>query len=168
MMRGKRQIQDQKVHDGLNGNEHSLVLSLKSRMIKIKPEKFGWDDVAQQIIGAYLFASPFAVTQEVWDLSVHLSTIRTLIIIIITVFVSSLIIYYTKFQKVAMEVEEVGPIEIPRRLLSLFIISYSASFSILWMFGVIGQITDPLWIVKLVIFVSFFSSIGAATADILK
>ena len=164
-MATKKQGQDQKVQ---NGNGRSIVTSLKNRMGRIKPEKFGWDDVAQQIIGACLFSAPFAVTEEVWNLAYNLSPIRIAFIMGVTVFVSSLIFYYTKFQKVAMETEEIGPIHIPRRLLSLLLISYSAAFLILWMFGIIDQISDPIWIIKLVIFVSFFSSIGAATADILK
>lgn len=166
-MKTKDQEQEQNVQK-LNGNGHSLVSTLKSRMTKIKPERFGRDDVAQQIIGAFLFSAPFAVTEEVWYLALNLSPIRIIILMAITVIVSTLIFYYTKFQKVAMETEEIGPIHIPTRLLSLLIISYGAAFLILWMFGVVGQITDPVWILKLVIFVSFFSSIGAATADILK
>lgn len=164
----KEQEQDQKVQKPLNANGRSIVSTLKSRMTKIKPEKFGWDDVAQQIIGACLFSAPFAVTEEVWRLALNLSPLRAVFIMGVTVLVSSLIFYYTKFQKLAMETEEIGPIKLPRRLMSLLFISYSAAFIILWMFGIIGQITDIVWIIKLVIFVSFFSSIGAATADILK
>ena len=167
-MATKKQEQEQKVQNNLNGNGHSIVSSLKTRMNKIKPEKFGWDDVAQQIIGAFLFSGPFAVTQEVWELALNLSPIRTIFLVIITIIISSLIFYYTKFQKVAMETEEIGPIHIPRRLLSLLIISYGSAFFILWIFGVVDAISDPVWIIKLVIFVSFFSSMGAATADILK
>ena len=157
-----------KEQNGAHTNGKSIVTSIKSRMTKIKPEKFGRDDVAQQIIGAFIFSAPFAVTGEVWELSAHLSLLRSVMLVFITVGISSLIFYYTKFQKLAMETEDIGPISVPTRLISLIVISYGASFLILWMFGVIGEITDPFWIAKLVIFVSFFSSIGAATADILK
>ena len=167
-MAAKKQKQKQKVQNGLNGNGRSIISSIKNRMGRIKPEKFGWDDVAQQIIGACLFSAPFAVTEEVWNLALNLSPIRTIFLMVVTVFVSSLIFYYTKFQKVAMETEEIGPIQIPTRLLSLLIISYGAAFTILWMFGVLDHINSTMWTIKLVIFISFFSSIGAATADILK
>ena len=164
----KKQEQKLKVQENLNGRV-SIVKSLRSRMGRIKPEKFGWDDVAQQIIGASIFAAPFAVTEEVWMLANQLSFFRVIFIMVTGVIVSSLIFYYTKFQKVAMETEEFGPIHIPTRLLSLLVISYGASIMILWMFGVLGGVlTDFTWGFKLVVLVSFFSSIGAATADILK
>ena len=86
-MATKEQEQDMKVQKGLNGNGRSIVSTLKSRMTKIKPEKFGWDDVAQQIIGACLFSAPFAVTEEVWKLALNLSLLRTIFIVLVTVFV---------------------------------------------------------------------------------
>ncbi len=139
---------------------------LKS-LFNVKPEKFGWDDVAQQIVGAFLLSAPFAVTEEVWELSQSLNIFRIIFLIFFTILISILIIYYTEFQKVA--IERVGKTYIPKRLLSLLLISYLTSFFVLWMFGVIGnQIKDLKWSLKLVIFVSFFSSLGASTADILK
>ena len=47
-------------------------------------------------------------------------------------------------------------------------IAYSVSFFILWLFGVIDHISNAYWSFKIVVFVSFFASIGAATVDILK
>ncbi len=142
------------------------IISLVRRSSKL--ERFGFDDLAQQVVGAFLFSAPFSVTEEVWRLANNLTPFRVALIIFFTVFVSTLIIYYTKFQRVAKE--DIGKpyIHIPKRLVSLFIVSYSCAFFVLWLFGVIGYITDPYWIFKLVVFVSFFSSLGAATADILK
>lgn len=134
---------------------------------KVKPDRYGWDDVAQQIVGAFILSAPISVTQEVWQLAQHLTPLRLSIIVLMTVVVTTLILYYTRFQKVAME--EVGETPIPKRLLSLFVISYGVTASVLWILGVIGiEIVDPYWSIKLVIFVGFFSSIGAAAADILR
>jgi uncharacterized membrane protein len=153
-------------------------ISLVRSMFKngIKPEIFGWDDVAQQIFGAILFSAPFVITEEVWKLSKALDPLRIFLIVLFTVFISANIIYYTKFQKVAkesiggeFEAPVLGRAYIPKRLVSLLLISYATTFSVLWIFGIVGtQITDPLWISKLVVFTSFFASIGAATADIIK
>jgi len=142
------------------------VISLVKRSTKL--ERFGLDDLAQQVVGAFILSAPFSVTEEVWNLANNLSFFRVVILIFFTVFVSTLIIYYTKFQRVAKE--DIGKpyVHIPKRLVSLFIVSYSCAFFVLWLFGVIGYITDPYWIFKLVVFVSFFSSLGAATADILR
>lgn len=146
-----------------NENGISLAESIK----KIKPDKFGFDDVAQQVVGAFLLAAPFSVTEEVWTLAKNLTPLRLVLIVFFTIFITTLIIYYTRFQKVT--IEGIGKLSIPRRLISLFLISYSTSFFILWVFGIIGtEIKDMYWSFKLVILVSFFSSLGAATADIIK
>jgi len=98
-----------------------------------------------------------------------------ILIILFTVFASANIIYYTKFQRVAREniggeFETIlGRTYIPRRLVSLLLISYMTTYFILWIFGIIGnEITDMYWCAKLVVMTSFFASIGAATADIMK
>jgi len=156
-------------------NGHKIIFVGES-LKKIKPDKFGIDDIAQQVVGAFIFSAPFAVTEEVWNLARVLTPLRLVFMIFFTFLVSTLIIYKTKFQKVAKEsiggdidTKIIGKTYIPKRLVSLFMISYLSAFLILWMFGIIwGQITELHWIIKLIILVSFFSSIGAATADILK
>ncbi len=141
------------------------INGLRSR---IAPERFGRKDIAQQITGAFLLSAPFTVTEEVWMLASHLTPLRILFLVGITFMVSTLILYYSKYQRI--EVEEVSEhIPIPRRLLSLFVISYGVAFLMLWTLGVIGvEITDTVWATKLTIFVGFFSSVGAAAADVLR
>jgi uncharacterized membrane protein len=135
---------------------------------KIRPKKFGWEDVAQQFVGAFLLSAPFIVTEEVWNLANQLTPMRAVFLVTITMIASTLILYYSKYQKIA--VEEVSEhIPVPRRLVVLFMISYGVAFLMLWTIGVIGVvITDPVWITKLVVFVGFFASVGAAAADVLR
>ncbi len=156
----------------LRENGKSKISSLAN---KIKPEKFGLDDVAQQIFGAVLFSAPLSVTEEVWKLAQNLGFTRMLVFVILSVVIATIIIYYTKFQRVAKEsiggdidTHIVGRMYVPKRLVSLFIISYSVSIFILWLFGVMSFVNDLFWTFKIFIFISFFASIGAATADIIK
>ncbi len=142
---------------------------------KIKPERFGLDDVAQQIFGAVLFSAPLSVTEEVWNLARGLSVLRMVVFVVLSITIASIIIYYTRFQKVAKEsiggdinTHIAGRMYIPKRLVSLFLVAYSVSIFILWLFGVVSHIADPLWIFRIFIFISFFASVGAATADIIK
>jgi len=139
----------------------------KSISKRVRADKYGWDDVAQQIVGAFILSAPISVTQEVWQLAQNLDALRLSIIIFMTVLVTSLILYYTRFQK--LEMEEVGDTPIPKRLFFLFIISYGVTACVLWVLGIIGiEIVDPYWSIRLIVLVGFFSSIGAAAADILK
>lgn len=160
-------------------NEAKMRQNGKGRIIslakKMKPEKFELDDVAQQIFGAVVLATPLSVTEEVWTLSKELDALRLVLFVILSVAIVAIIIYYTKFQKVAKEAIGgefdtiiAGKTYIPKRLVSLFIISYGMTWFILWLFGIMNHVADPAWSFKIFIFVSFFAAIGAATADILR
>ncbi|MCK5023916.1 MAG: DUF2391 family protein [Candidatus Aenigmarchaeota archaeon] len=142
---------------------------------KIRPEKFELDDVAQQIFGSVLFAAPLSVTEEVWMLAHEMNAIRLIVLVLLSIAVVAIIIYYTKFQKVAKEsiggefdTHILGRTYIPKRLVSLFIVSYGMTWFILWLFGITAHVGDAAWSFNIFIFVSFFASIGAATADILR
>ena len=160
------------VMEKIKGNGRGRIKSLAQR---IRPEEFGLDDVAQQIFGAVILATPLSVTEEVWTLAKELDPLRLVMFVILSIIVVTIIIYYTKFQRVAKEAIGgefdtfiAGKTYIPKRLVSLFLISYSITWFILWLFGIMNHVADPAWSFKIFIFVSFFASAGAATADILK
>jgi uncharacterized membrane protein len=124
------------------------VRSIVSRVSNGRPDRFSFDDLAQQIVGAFLFSAPFAVTEEVWNLANSLTLERIIFIFFFTVLISTLIVYYTKFQKVAKET--IAHTSIPKRLVSIILVSYFSVTLLLWMFGVIGYITDSFWVLKIV------------------
>ena len=132
---------------------------------KVLPDKFASKDIAQQIVGATILSSPFAVTEEVWNLARNLTTINIVALILITVLFDILLFHYTKYQKT----EDRRFLELPKRIISLLIVTYAASAIVLSVFGVIGgQIQDPLWAMKLVVMVGLFANIGAGTADLIR
>ncbi len=138
-------------------------------LFRMANSKFEFKDIIQQIIGAVLFASPFIVTEELWNLAFLLTLPRIILLMGFTVMNAILIVYFSEYQKLKKELETPGFLQIPRRLISLLIISYGVTTVLLWMFGILGlKITNPLWGIKLIVLASFFASIGAATADILK
>ena len=149
--------------DEIIAKQKSLLKRIPS---KLKPDKFAFDDIAQQIVGAIIVSSPLAVTQEVWMLAQSLDITRLSLIVLITLAFDILLIYYTKYQSV--EKENVFKF-IPLRLVSLLGISYLAAMLILFLFGVIGgQVNSVIWASKLILFVGLFANIGAGAADILK
>ena len=132
---------------------------------KVLPDKFASKDIAQQIVGATILSSPFAVTEEVWNLARNLTTINIVALIAITVLFDILLFHYTKYQKT----ENKRFLELPKRIISLLIVTYAASAIVLSVFGVIGgQIQDSLWAMKLVVMVGLFANIGAGTADLIR
>lgn len=122
-----------------------------------------------------MLSTPLSVTEEIWKLAYGLTPLRIAVFLLLTFVITAIIIYYTKYQKVASErfgneidTHIVGKTYIPKRLVSLFIIAYSATWFVLWLFGIMAHIKDPVWIFKIFVFVSFFAAVGAATADMIK
>ncbi len=130
------------------------------------PDKFAWDDLAQQIVGALVLAAPLAVTEEVWRLSGRLDILHIGAIMGVTLLFNILLIYYAKYQIV--EQERILGI-IPTRLFSQMVVSYTAAGIMLTILGVIGyEVTGIVSVFKLIVFVGMFSNIGAGAADLLK
>lgn len=133
--------------------------------LKLIPEKFGMDDLAQQLVGALVIAAPFGVTEEVWMLSNNLSMSNLISIILITILFDVLLFKYAKFKSV--DLKNVG--FLPLRIISLLFVAYSVTALMLFVFGVLGgQVTQLLWGVKLVSVVGLFANIGAGTADLIR
>ncbi|MCH8004103.1 MAG: DUF2391 family protein [Nanoarchaeota archaeon] len=132
---------------------------------KVIPDRFAFKDIAQQIVGATILSAPFAVTEEVWNLANNLNPVNIMFIIIITVMFDILLFYYTKYQRT----EDKKFLELPKRIISLLIVTYVTSAVVLTIFGVIGgQIQDTFWAMKLIVMVGLFANIGAGTADLIK
>lgn len=162
--RGRRYY-SQRVPEPWNGNGKKHSFHLLKNPIAL-PDKFAWDDLAQQIVGALVLAAPLAVTEEVWRLSSHLDIFHVGMIIGLTLLFNILLIYYAKYQLV--EQERILGI-IPTRLFSQMVVSYTAAGVMLYILGVIGYaVVGWSAIAKLIIFVGLFSNIGAGAADLLK
>ncbi len=132
----------------------------------IHPDKFAWDDLAQQIVGAMVLSAPIAVTEEVWRLSAGLDIARLLAILGVTILFNILLLYYTKYQLV--ESERIFGI-IPTRLSSQLLVSYSTAAVMLYLMGVLGGVVTGVGdSIQLVVFVGLFANIGAGAADLLK
>jgi len=140
--------------------------SFVSKVTSVLPDKFAFKDIAQQIVGATILSAPFAVTEEVWNLANNLDVGHIIALIIITLTFDILLFYFTKYQKI-----EGGKFikAFPARILSIIIVTYTTSFLILTVLGVIGgQVTSTVWALKLIVLVGLFANIGAGTADLIR
>lgn len=143
--------------------QRNALHALKDRII---PDKFAWDDLAQQIVGALVLAAPLAVTEEVWRLSGKMGIFHILAIFGLTLMFNILLLYFAKYQVV--EKERILGV-IPLRLFSQMVVSYLAAGVMLTILGVIGyEVVGIVSSLKLIVFVGLFSNIGAGAADLLK
>ena len=108
---------------------------LRNRM-RTEPEVFGFDDMAQQIIGAALLSSPFCTTEEIWQLADSFTGPRVVGIVSLSIVLGVIMIYFTDYQRVA-DHKKFGQY-IPIRIISLVCVSYSMVVVILFVLGVLS------------------------------
>jgi len=138
----------------------------KPSLMKTLTDRFEWDDFAQQVVGALILSTPFAVTEEVWRLSSNLTLTRIFLIVLLTIAFDIVLLYYTKFRKMESKISFLG---VPLRIISLLAVSYVASTVILTLFGVIGgEVVTVFGCLKLIVLVGLFANIGASTADLIR
>jgi len=129
------------------------------------PDKLGWDDIAQEIVGAVTFALPFLFTAELWDIAKDISIERSFLIFLMTLGLAYLFIVKSRIGN--LKKEEL--FHIPKRLLTVTGIAYLISALLIYIYG-INSLADftPGQYINATILVSTFAVIGAITVDMVK
>nr|WP_297063983.1 DUF2391 family protein [Thermococcus sp.] len=130
-----------------------------------KPDSLGWDDIAQEIVGAITFALPFLFTGEVWDVAKDISVERSLAIFLMTLVLAYL--FLTKANLANLKREEI--FHIPKRLVTVALISYAVSAFLIYIFGIdyIAHF-NRLQYLNATVIISTFAVIGAIAVDMVR
>lgn len=139
-----------------------------------RPAVYAVADSAQQLVGGFLLAGPFVVTEEVWVLANNMTIAHSLATVAIVFAIGYGALYKADDDRdPELESEVAG---IPLRFISLMVVSYG-SVTILALAltapdtfaRAIGGLTDPLdraiFTAKAIGVGAIFSVVGAATAD---
>jgi uncharacterized membrane protein len=143
--------------------------------------RFKLADTAQQVVGGFLLAGPFVVTEEVWVLAANMTWLQTLLTVGIVFGIGYGALYKADDRDPESETEVGG---VPLRFVSLVLVSYCSVFVLAVAFGAPGTfLTDTAGgrtvgvgdlrvavrtlevTVKAVSVGAVFSVVGAATAD---
>ncbi|MFD1598399.1 DUF2391 family protein [Halobellus rarus] len=141
--------------------------------------RFALSDTVQQIVGGFLLAGPFVVTEEVWVLAGSMNPIQALFTVVIVLAIGYGALYKADDRNPDRESEVGG---IPLRFISLVSVSYLSVLILALAFdapgtflGASGTGTDVLGVtldwpvigstLKAISIGAVFSVIGAATAD---
>ncbi|MFC4359711.1 DUF2391 family protein [Halobium salinum] len=148
-----------------------------------KRRRFAIADTAQQVVGGFLLAGPFVVTEEVWVLARSMSWMQGVITVAIVLAVGYGALYKADDRNPDREAEFGG---VPLRYISLIAVSYLSVFILALAFDApgtfladmveadpaayqfLGMVFSPavLWVtLKATSVGAVFSVIGAATAD---
>jgi uncharacterized membrane protein len=145
-----------------------------------RARRFALADTAQQVVGGFLLAGPFVVTEEVWSLARNMSTVQTLLTVSIVLVIGYGTLYKADDRDPDREREVAG---VPVRFVSLILVAYLSVFVLAIAFNAPGTfLTDmddgaatylgvSMSTAVLVVTLkatsvgAIFSVIGAATAD---
>jgi uncharacterized membrane protein len=104
-------------------------------------QRFALADTAQQIVGGFLLAGPFVVTEEVWVLARSMSAIQGVITALIVFAIGYGALYKADNRDPDRE-REVGGI--PLRFISLILVSYLSVFILALAFDAPGTFLEGL------------------------
>ena len=126
--------------------------------------RFRISDVAQQVVGGFLLAGPFVVTEEVWTLADTMNALQGLVVVCIVFAIGWGALYRADADRdVEREADVAG---VPLRFVSLIVVSYGSvtilaySFAAPETFGATAVQTA-----KAISIGTIFAVVGAATAD---
>jgi len=133
--------------------------------------RFKVADIAQQVVGGFLLAGPFVVTEEVWVLATQMSVWQGLGAALIVFLIGYGALYKADDRDPDRESEVGG---VPVRFLSLMIVSFGSVLLLALVFNAPAtfyggmDIPPEQWpynTAKAVSIGAIFSVVGAATAD---
>ncbi len=130
----------------------------------LKRKDFSISDLAQQMVGGFLLAGPFVVTEEVWKLAAQMTFLHSLATVLIVLSIGYGALYQAdRDRDPDRETRFLG---VPSRFISLILISYLsvAILSVIFTAPTVFEATSGTFF-KVISIGSVFSVIGAATAD---
>ena len=143
--------------------------------MKVRPPRrlrlFRPADSAQQIVGGFLLAGPFVVTEEVWMLAENMSVVQA-IVTIGTVFAIGYAALYKADTKRDRDIEQ-DITGVPVRFISLMCVSFGSVTILALLFDAPDTFLESVETHSEVALITFkavsvgavFSVVGAATAD---
>ncbi|WP_435155935.1 DUF2391 family protein [Haladaptatus sp. DFWS20] len=138
-------------------------------------KRFALADTAQQLVGGFLLAGPFVVTEEVWRLAENMSVFHGLITVCIVFAIGYGALYKADHDRNPDREADVAGI--PTRFISLMIVSFGSVVLLAIVFaapetfygdGLIDGVASRQVVVNTLKAISvgaIFSVVGAATAD---
>jgi uncharacterized membrane protein len=127
-------------------------------------------DVAQQVVGGFLLAGPFVVTEEVWTLASEMGAVNAALTVLVVAGIGYGALYQADTGRDAEEEQEVAGV--PVRFVTLMLVAFGSVTVLALLFdapevfvGGNGAVGSAAVTFKAVSVGAVFSVVGAATAD---
>lgn len=142
---------------------------LRNELTTQEPEHFGTKDVVYASFGALFIGLTFTLKGLLIDIAKNLAWTNITIIIITTLVLISLEIYFIGYSRVSDKRKRKPAQFILKRLLAVYIITFTVSMFLTNLFGLNYLVNNSLEdTFKIVFVLSMPCGIGAALADLLK
>ena len=136
-----------------------------------RPRKFRVADSAQQIVGGFLLAGPFVVTEEVWLLAENMSLLQAVATIGVVCGIGYATLYKADSKRDPTTEQRIA--RIPVRFLSLMMVAFGSVTILALLFDAPDTFLESVESNQEVALITFkaisvgsvFSVVGAATAD---
>lgn len=128
-------------------------------------------DSAQQIVGGFLLAGPFVVTEEVWLLAENMSILQAIVTICLVFGIGYATLYKADTKRNPENEQDI--VGIPIRFVSLMVVSFGAVTILALLFDAPDTFLESVETRSEIALITFkavsvgavFSVVGAATAD---
>ncbi len=131
---------------------------------RLKFKYFSFADMFQQMVGGFLLAGPFVVTEEVWRLAENIMWYHSMFLVMIVFGIGYGALY--KADEDRDPDKEVNIMGVPVRFISLMLVSYlSVAVLITLLNAPVTFDASRYTMLKVISIASVFSVIGAATVD---
>ena len=152
--------------DGKLHSTHTLKdkngrqLGTVTKRLKVE---FHLEDVGQLIAGAFVMALPVALAEEVWDLGASLSTIRIMMILLLSVTTLAIFVWALFYGSHAAEYKGY----FLRRVVTAYLLTFLVSLVLLMLFDK-APLDDPGLAMSRAIIVAFPAAFAATAVDFIN
>ena len=127
-------------------------------------------DIAQQVVGGFLLAGPFVVTEEVWTLATNMETFNGVLTVIVVLAIGYGALYKADDERNPERERAIAGV--PVRFISLMAISFGSVLLLAVMFDApetfleaVSPEERTMTMLRAISVGAVFSVVGAATAD---
>lgn len=140
------------------------MASASFRNVTDRSKRYALADTAQQVVGGFLLAGPFVVTEEVWILATNMTWLNAAVAVAMVLGIGYVALY--KAEEGRDPEKEADVAGIPIRFISLIAVSYLSVVILILLFAAQRTFDAGLYTtVKVECICAIFAMVGAATAD---
>jgi uncharacterized membrane protein len=146
----------------------SDIKALKAKILRREPKHFSYKAFVRAFFGALLVGLTFVFKGSLVDISVTLQPGHLIAIVLSTLLILLMEIYFIAYRKVTNKKERPLFQFMIKRLLTFYAISLLLSVFLVYVFGINTTIGTQEGVYKLIIVLSMPTAIGASLGDLLK